>query len=117
VQGVQLDFDLLRGQLQPALDHLSQAIQRVDEEARQLERTLRSKDLALDSFDAALRGIGRILIGCNEVAGFPEFGERIRLTLPNRRRKGSGVEEAGPDDGEDSEPSDAATPETPAPES
>jgi len=94
IQGLQLDFASLRGQLQPALDNLVQAVQRVDLEARESESTIRSKDLALDAFDAALGGIGRILIGCNELAGLPEFGNRIRLTLPHRRRSQSPSDEA-----------------------
>lgn len=108
LEGLQIDLDVLADQLQPALDTLIRALQDVDIEQRQTETTLREKDLSLDVFDAAVGGIGRILIGCDVLAGLPEFAEKIRLTVPFRRRQNI------PSDGEP-EPT-TQVPETEPPE-
>ena len=125
LQGVQLDLGALAAQLQPALDELGQAVQEVDEEQREGETTIREKDLALDAFDVAVRSVGRIVKAFDELAGFPEFSARIRLTLPARRRQGttptepppepspdgpSGEETPLPDGGEESPPESDGAP-------
>lgn len=97
LEGVQVDLQRLAEQLQPALDSLTEAIALVDLEQRKSESTLRDKDLALDTFDEAVAGAGRILIGSNILAGLREYADRVRLTVPNRRRRSGGVDE-GPDE-------------------
>jgi hypothetical protein len=101
LDGIQVDPGALADQLQPALDNLALAVQDVDAELRETESTLRVKDRTLDAFDAAVAGTGRILTGFDLLGGFSEFAEKIRLTLPARRRRN--VE----DDGEPSSPEDA----------
>jgi len=93
---------VLANHLQPALDELSSAVRDVDLEARKLDTTLVAKDSALDAFDAAVAGIGRILTGFDQLAGLSRFAEKVRLTLPFRRRSNTGGEELppGPDDPE-----------------
>jgi hypothetical protein len=86
---VQIDLVALTDELQPAFDQLTTALREVADERRQAESTLRGKDLELDAFDAAAAGIGRVISGFDQLAGFPEFAERVRLTLPNRRRRGT----------------------------
>ena len=94
--GVQVDLVSLADELQPALDQLTAALREVDEESKTAELTRRSKDLELDAFDAAVAGIGRMLIGADELTGFSQLAERVRLTLPNRRRRGTASEEEEP---------------------
>lgn len=114
VQGVGVDFETMAGQLQPALDDLTGAVRELNDELRQQEATLQGKDLALDSFDASLAGIGRILIGCDQLVGFSKFAERIRLRLPTRRRDGSQDGDAPvpePDEGPDAGPNPEPAPD------
>lgn len=81
-EGIQVDFDLLADQLQPALDDLTRAVEDVDRELRETERTLRLKDTSLDAFDAAVAGIGRILAGFDLLA---ERGGRRRILAAGGR--------------------------------
>lgn len=106
---VQLDLAALADELQPALDRLTTALREVEDERRQAESTRRGKDLELEAFDAAVAGIGRVITGFDQLAGFPEFAGRIRLTLPNRRRRGT-VE------GDEPSPEEEAPPEGESPE-
>jgi len=108
---VQVDLVSLADELQPALDQLTAALREVDDENRQAESTRRAKDLELDAFDAAVAGIGRVVIGFDELAGFPQFADRIRLTLPNRRRRGTSDEEEPLP--EEEVPPDTEVPEAP----
>jgi hypothetical protein len=66
-------------------------------------------------------GIGRIVIGCDDLGGFPSYADKIRLSLPPRgnRSPGEGDDEEIPVPDEDpGEPPGPPTgPETPAPES
>lgn len=113
VQGVGVDFETMAGQLQPALDELARAVRELDVELREQEATLQAKDLALDAFDGAIAGIGRILIGSDQLVGFSKLAEKIRLRLPARRRRGSGAEGpvAGPDETAEEAPTPEPTPE------
>lgn len=86
---VQVDLVSLADELQPALDQLTAALREVDDETKTAELTRRSKDLELDAFDAAVAGIGRMVIGIDELTGFSQLADRIRLTLPGRRRRGT----------------------------
>lgn len=99
-QGVQVDFGALADRLQPALDNLAHAVEDVDRELRDAETTLRLKDTSLDAFDAAVAGIGRIVAGFDLLAGLAEYADRIRLTLPARRRRNV-AEEDEPSPSED----------------
>jgi len=98
--GVAIDLAALADELQPALEGLSEALVQVDNELRETESTLRLKDTTLNDLDAAIGGVGRILIGCDELAGFPEYGEKIRLTLPFRRRRTTATEETPSGEGD-----------------
>jgi hypothetical protein len=89
---VQMDLASRADELQPAFDQLTAALREVDDENRSAESTRRGKDLELDAFDAAVAGIGRVVTGFDQLAGFPQFAERVRLTLPARRRRGSASE-------------------------
>jgi hypothetical protein len=108
--GVQIDLATLADELQPALDELKAALEAVALENRESEATLRDRDLALDAFDAAVAGIGRIVTGFDQLAGFPEFADRIRLTRPARRR-------AGTPNGDEPSPGDEEAPEVEVPSS
>jgi hypothetical protein len=91
--GVDLDLATLAGQLQPALDELGQSLTTVDRELRETETTILEKDKALDAFDTAVSSIGRMLTACDDLAGFPAYSDKIRLSLPGRRRSGTSAEE------------------------
>jgi len=108
---VQVDLVVLADELQPALDQLTAALRQVDDETKTAELTRRAKDLELDAFDAAVAGIGRVVIGFDELTGFPQLAERIRLTLPARRRRGI------PDEDEPLPEEEEVTPGAEAPES
>lgn len=98
VNGVQLDPVLVGQDLQPFLDNLRRAIGDVTRELRETETTLNAKTEALEAYDRAVRGIGRILKGCNELADFPKFAEKIRLTRPGRSSTGGEEEpQQGPE--------------------
>lgn len=110
--GLQIDLATLADELQPALDELLAALQAVRVEIKEADATLRSKDLELDAFDAAVAGIGRVITGFDALAGFPQFADKVRLTLPNRRRRGNSDEEEPSPDEEESPDVEA----TPSPE-
>jgi len=106
--GIQIDLTVLADELQPALDELSAAIVAVKTEDKEADATLRDRDLELDAFDAAVGGVGRITAGFDELAGFPQFADRVRLSRPARRRVGIA-------NGEPSAPEPEETPESDAP--
>jgi len=107
VGGVTLDLSGLADELQPATDDLGRALAEVGDERRQAEETLGEKTDALIAFDTAVGGVGRTLIGYYELAGYPNFAERIRLTLPGRR-SGSSDEPEAPAPDEVPRPEEAA---------
>jgi len=82
LNGIQLDRDALAAELQPATDELAAAIQDVTRELREAETTQGVKDKAVEEFDQVVGGIARMLIGADTIAGFPNYSQRIRLTLP-----------------------------------
>jgi len=103
--GLQLDTAALADELQPATDQLTQALADVDRELRETETSLGLKTEAIEAFDRAVRGVGRILKGCDELAEYPDFAEKIRLS----RRRGSAsenpdAEEGPPEEGTTDEP-------------
>jgi hypothetical protein len=107
LRGVQLDPVVLAEELQPATDLLAEALADVDREQRETETTLTLKTEATEAFDRAVRGVGRILQGCDELADFPEFAEKIRLSRTHRgSRSGASEDEEGT-----SEEDDRPTPE------
>ena len=91
--GVDVDLQGLADELQPATAELTAALREVRHEQRQREATLKLKNEAMGEVDAAIGGVGRVLIGCDEIAGFPSFAARIRLTLPARRARTNGEPE------------------------
>ena len=104
--GVQLDLGTLAGELQPALDELAQALGEVDREIRESETTIREKDIALDDLDNAVSSVGRVLTGFDDLAGLSEFSDKLRLSLPaRRRREGSPEEDPSLREAEGEEPS------------
>lgn len=105
--GFNLDLQGLADELQPTNDELAAALREVRNEQRETESTLKVKNEALQEFDAAVGGVGRVLIGCDEIAGFPSFAAKIRLTLPARRARTSNEPEA-------TEPTGETPAETPA---
>lgn len=107
LDGIQVDLDSLAAHLQPALDNLTRAAQEVDRELRETEASLLDKDQSLDRVDEAISGIGRIVIGFDLLAGFPDYADKVRLTVPARRRRNREEEEAPPD------PESSPDPETP----
>ena len=119
LQGIQIDLGTLAAQLQPALDELGQAIKAVDREVREAETTIREKDNALSAVDTAVSSVGRVLTGFDNLAGFSEFSDKIRLSLPNRRRRDTPPEQESPlpetgDEGGSPAPGDAPPNELPA---
>lgn len=91
ITSVALDRNALADEVQPFVDELGAILEDVKREARERESTKRQRDQAIEEFDAAVGGIGRILIGHDELAGFPDFAQKVRLTLP--RRSGAESEE------------------------
>lgn len=114
LNGLVLDRNALADELQPAVESLAAALQDVDRERRETETTKGFKDEALEAFDVSAGGVARMLIGCDEIAGFPNFAERIRLTLPNRRGTISTPDPSPPEGGTPSgeQPPEGAEPET-----
>lgn len=98
LNGIQLDRDALAAELQPATDELAAAIEDVNRELREAETTQGVKDKAVEEFDQVVGGIARMLIGADTIAGFPNYSQRIRLTLP--ASGGSRSEEEEPADEE-----------------
>jgi hypothetical protein len=96
LDGAEVDLARLAVQLQPALDETAQAIQEVDREIREAESTNRDKDLALSALDTAVSSVGRVLTGFDDLAGFPEFSDKIRFTLPARRHRETVPEQESP---------------------
>lgn len=123
LQGFQVDPSALAAELEPFADELGQAIADVDRERRETETTKEARDQAFDAFDIAASGVGRIVIGCNDVAGFSYYADKIRLTLPTRGSRSQAEEdeiEVPPSEGEpgeESTPPIGFEPSDPGPES
>jgi len=96
LEGFSVDLGTLVAQLQSPLDELGRALVEVNDQSRLKEATIRERDLALGAFDVAVGSVGRIVIAFDNLAGFPEFGERIRFTVPFRRRRGTSPPEETP---------------------
>lgn len=106
---VQYDRNQLADELQPFVDELGAILRDIDREVRERETSKRLRDEALASFDSAARAVARIQTGLDELAGFPGYADRIRLTLPNRRRRaseGGETSEGGDDSPEASQRAD-----------
>lgn len=84
LSGLQLDRDALADELQPLVDELGRILEDVKREVREREITKRSRDRALEDFDTTAGAVARIQIGLDELAGFSEYADRIRLTRPSR---------------------------------
>lgn len=106
---IQLDRNALADELQPFVDELGAKLEDVKREARERESTKGLRDQAIEAFDVAVGGVARILIGCDELAEFPHFAEKVRLTLPRRGGQAPEEDEERPDGPSGSE-------ETPPPE-
>lgn len=105
LNGLQIDSASLAAELQPATDDLAQALADVDRELRETETSLGLKTEAMEALDRAVRGVGRILKGCDELAEFPNFAEKIRLSRTNRGgRSGTPEDEEEPPEGEELPP-------------
>lgn len=102
LSGLQLDRDALADELQPLVDELGRILEDVKREVREREITKRSRDRALADFDTTAGAVARIQIGLDDLAGFPEYSDRIRLTRSARSR-------SGPED--DEEPSEQPDPD------
>lgn len=98
-----LDTAALVGEVQPLIDQLTQALADVDREQRETETSLGLKTEALEAFDRAVRGVGRIIKGCDELAEYPDFAEKIRLS---RTRRGSAGGSPAGDPQDDEGPSE-----------
>jgi len=73
--------------LREAATALDRALEKVALEEREAETTLRHRDEAIAAFDVTVSGVGLALKAFLSLAGLSEIGERIRLTLPNKRSK------------------------------
>lgn len=111
LDSLQLDRNGLADELQPLVDELDRHIEDVKEEVRKRETSKLARDLAVESFDLTTRSVARIQIALDELAGFPTFAERIRLTLPSRGRRIPVTDDEPPQPEPDSEEP------TPVPES
>lgn len=107
LSSVSFDRNAVADELQPYVDDLGEILDEVKRESRERESSKGLRDEALRRFDTVARAVGRIQIGLDELAGFPHFAERIRLTLPSRGSRGSDEdpelpEAPAPDDSSDS---------------
>lgn len=90
---VPFDRDAVADELQPFVDDLGAILEELKREGRERESTKGSRDAAFRIVDITARAIGRIQIGFDELAGFPNFAEKIRLTLPARGGRSAEEEE------------------------
>lgn len=97
LESLQLDRTGLAGELEPLVVGLGAILEDVKREKRLREASKDLRDRALSDFDTTAGGVARILIGCDQLAGFPSFAEKIRLTLPAR---GGRTDRTGDDDEE-----------------
>jgi len=102
LSSVLFDRNAVADELQPFVDELGEVLTDLRRESRERESTKNLRDAALRSFDTASSAIGRIQIGLDELAGYPDFAEKIRLTLPGRGRRLPDAED---------QPEEPATPE------
>lgn len=84
LSGLQLDRDALADELQPLVDELGRILEDVKREVREREITKRRRDEALASFDSTARAVARIQMGLDEIGGFSDYAERIRLSRRSR---------------------------------
>lgn len=102
---VEVDRNGLAAEVQPFVDELGGILEDLKREKRQREATKNHRDTALGDFDVAAGAVARILIGYDQLAGFPDFAEKVRLTLPRRNGSRPGEDEElpeGPPPSEDS---------------
>lgn len=97
LNSVPFDRNAVADELQPFVDVLGEVLEELKRERRKQESTKGLRDEAIRSFDTASRAVGRIQIGLDELAGFPHFAERIRLTLPSRGGRVPDEEEETPE--------------------
>lgn len=121
ITSIQLDRNALADELQPFVAELGAILEDLKREARERESTKGVRDEAIGAFDTAARGVARVLIGYDELAGFSHFAEKVRLTLPRRSGGGSGEDEElpeGPTGPEETPPTEQgpAPDEPPAPD-
>jgi hypothetical protein len=81
-----LDLGGVPVQLEIRLGNLRDAISDVDREVLESSTTQLGKYEAVEAYDEVARGVAELLRGGCRLADFPEFADRIRLTLPSRRR-------------------------------
>lgn len=83
---VELDLRGIPARLETKIGDLRDAISAVVREECEAETSHQRKDRAFEAFDEAARGVADTLRGWCRLAGCPEFADRIRVTLPSRRR-------------------------------
>lgn len=95
LESLNLDRTGLAGELEPLVAELGAILEDIQREKRLREATKERRDRALSAFDTAAGAVARIVIGCDLLAGFPSFAEKVRLTLPPRggRNGGTGEED------------------------
>lgn len=84
-KGLKLSLSGAAEELRALAGALGRALRAVDDEVRKLESTRREKYRAIAAFDETVRGVAPALRGLYRLAGCPELGARIRVTLPNTR--------------------------------
>ena len=87
LSSVLFDRNAVADELQPFVEALGEALTDLRRESRERESTKNLRDAAIRNFDTVSRAVGRIQIGLDELAGFPDFADKIRLTLPGRGRR------------------------------
>jgi len=83
---VELDLKGIPARLEEKIANLRNALSAVTREQREAVTTQLRKDAAFEAFDDVARGVADTLRGWCQLAGLPEFADRIRLTVPSRRR-------------------------------
>ncbi len=90
----QFDPLALAGELEPAVVNLATAYKTVTVERRKLEDPVTKKAEALQTFDTDFRACLRLGVALALVAGLPNIAKRLRASLLDAPRRGSGSEEA-----------------------
>ena len=81
VPGLEFQAAPVADRLQTRMDRLDDALAEVAFNTELSRRTGAARAEALEAFDRAVRGVGRVLKGCYTLAGSPELARELRIDI------------------------------------